>query len=89
MASARIRAPLHEHLGWDGWREFSRRRLNAGDGRVGRACLLDDLVRSQEHRLRDREPEGLGGLEVDDQFELGRLLDRESQRHGVADGCRR
>ena len=48
-----------------------------GTGRVGRARLLDDLVGSDEDGLRDRQPESLGGLEVDDQFELDWLLDRE------------
>ena len=33
------------------------------------------VVRSQEQRRRDREAERLGGLEVDDQLELGGLLD--------------
>src|SRR5713101_6164939 len=37
--------------------------------------LLDHLIRPQEERLRDRQAEGLGGLEVDDKLELGRLLD--------------
>ena len=36
---------------------------------------MDHLVRPRQHRRRDRQPEGLGGLEVDDQLELGRLLD--------------
>ena len=36
--------------------------------------LLDHLTRPlQEHR-RDRQAEGLGGLEIDDEFELGGLL---------------
>src|SRR5512144_3014119 len=39
------------------------------------ATLLDDLVRSQQQRLWDREAERLRGLEVDYQLELGRLLD--------------
>src|SRR5215467_12648239 len=39
--------------------------------------LLDDFVRPREHRRRDREAEGLGGLQVDDELELGRLFDRE------------
>jgi hypothetical protein len=37
--------------------------------------LLYYLVRPQQQPLRDRQPERLGGLEVDDQFELRRLLD--------------
>ena len=41
----------------------------------GEHALLDDLVCADEHRLRDREPECLRRLEVDDQLELGRLLD--------------
>src|SRR5215207_6430858 len=39
--------------------------------------LLDHLIGACEERGRDREPERLGGLEVDDKLELGRLLDRE------------
>src|SRR5262245_40209761 len=37
--------------------------------------LLDDLVRPRQQRRRDREPEGLGGLEVDDQFKVRGLFD--------------
>ena len=36
--------------------------------------LLDHLIRPLQERRRDRQPEGLGGLEVDDQLELRRLL---------------
>src|SRR6266446_2535571 len=36
---------------------------------------LYDLIRPLQERLRDRQAEGLGGLEVDDQLELGGLLD--------------
>src|SRR5262245_65611176 len=39
--------------------------------------LLDDLVRSGQDRLRDREPQRLRGLEIDDQLELRGLLHRE------------
>src|SRR5216684_4444636 len=38
---------------------------------------LDHLIRPQQERLRDCQAKGLGGLEVDDQLELGGLLDRE------------
>src|SRR6185295_18285009 len=41
---------------------------------------LDHLIRPLEERLGDRQAEGLGGLEVDDQLELGGLLDREIAR---------
>ena len=37
--------------------------------------LLDHLIRPRQQRRRDREAEGLGGLEVDHEVELGRLLD--------------
>ena len=37
--------------------------------------LLDDLVCPQEQRRRDRQAQRLGGLEVDHQLELRRLLD--------------
>jgi hypothetical protein len=36
--------------------------------------LLDHLIGAQQQRLWDRQAEGLGGLEVDDQLELRRLL---------------
>src|SRR5215475_14561177 len=38
---------------------------------------LDHLIRGGQQRFRDGEAEGLGGLEVDDEFQLGRLLDRQ------------
>src|SRR5882762_7073894 len=41
---------------------------------------LDHLIRSQQQRRRDGEADGLGRLEVDDQLELRRLLDREIPR---------
>src|SRR5713101_2973582 len=37
-------------------------------------ALLDDLIRPPQQRRRDREAEGLGGLEVDHQLELRGLL---------------
>ena len=38
---------------------------------------LDQFIRPPQQRRRDREAEGLGGLEVDDQLELRRLFDGE------------
>src|SRR6516164_2907721 len=37
---------------------------------------LDHLVSAQQERLWDRQAEPLGGREIDDKFESGRLLDR-------------
>src|SRR5713226_569239 len=42
--------------------------------------LLDDLIRPQQQRSRDRQAEGLRRLEVDDQLEPRRLLDGEVSR---------
>src|SRR5499426_3154954 len=41
---------------------------------LGRGASLDDLVGAMQKRGRDREPERLGGLEIDNQLELRRLL---------------
>jgi len=40
------------------------------------APLFDDLVGAQQDRGRQGQAEKLGGLKIDDHFELGRLLDR-------------
>src|SRR5882672_4984312 len=40
-------------------------------------ALLNHLIRALQERRRDRQPEGLRGLEVDDQLELSRLFDGE------------
>ena len=41
---------------------------------------LDHLVRAQQQRLRDREPERLRRLQIDHQLELRRLLHRQVRR---------
>jgi hypothetical protein len=41
------------------------------------AASLDHLVGAREQRLRDRKAERLCGFEVDHQFDLGRLFDRQ------------
>ena len=38
---------------------------------------FNHLIRPLQERLRDRQAEGLGSFEVDDQLELGGLLDGE------------
>src|SRR5215831_18532778 len=40
------------------------------------ASSLDDLVSSDQYRLRNCYPEGLRSLQVDDELEFGRLFDR-------------
>jgi hypothetical protein len=46
-------------------------------------ALLAHLIRPSQERLRDRQADGLGGLEVDEELELAGLLDREVARPGV------
>src|SRR5262245_46023815 len=43
--------------------------------RVATLPLLDHLVRALQEQRRDRQPERHGGLQVDDQLKLCRLLD--------------
>jgi hypothetical protein len=44
------------------------------------ARLSDHLVGAQQERFGDRQAERLGGREIDDEVELGRLLDRKVAR---------
>ena len=43
----------------------------------------DHLVRLEEEGWGNRDPKGLGSLEVDDQFELGGLLYGQVRRRGA------
>ena len=49
-----------------------------GSIRITRCDLPDHLVRAREQRLRDCEAERLRRLQIDDQLELGRLLDGQA-----------
>src|SRR2546426_5935208 len=57
--------------------ESSRTPRRAPAQRRTSTPLFDHLVRPEQDRLRDREAERLGGLEVDHELELCRLLDRQ------------
>src|SRR5712692_1080139 len=46
------------------------------------ATSLNDLIRSQQERWRDREAESAGGLEVDGEVISGWLLDGQAIRRG-------
>jgi hypothetical protein len=41
---------------------------------------LNNLIRPRQQRRRDREAEGLGGLQVDDEIKLGGLFHWEISR---------
>src|SRR5215467_3451870 len=56
------------------WAQFGHKRIGH---------LLNDLVCPREQRLRDRKAKRLGGLEVDDELELRRLLHRQISRPGA------
>src|ERR1700738_4379849 len=51
---------------------------------AAKGVLFDDLVGAEEERLGDFEPERLGGREIEDKIEFGRLLDRDIGRLGAA-----
>src|SRR6516225_65264 len=52
--------------------------------RVLTGILLNNLIGGGQQRFRDGEAEGFGGLEVDDQFKLGGLDDRQVGRFFAA-----
>jgi hypothetical protein len=58
-------------------------RGRAGRGSAGGRRSLEQLGRLGEHRRRDRQPQRLGGLEVDDQVKLGGQLHRQLSRIGA------
>jgi hypothetical protein len=58
----------------NGWQDLPQR--SSSQWAQSSVALFDHLIRPLQERLGDREAEGLGGLEVDDQFELGGLFDR-------------
>jgi hypothetical protein len=62
------RTVAHEH-GGEGVAEA------AATGAEFHQPLFDDLICPQQQRRRDRQAERFGGLEVDDELELRRLLD--------------
>ena len=47
--------------------------------------LFDHLVGAHQKRLWDRQAESFGGVKIDDEFEVSRLLDREVFRLGAAE----
>src|SRR6266511_6425441 len=53
------------------------RRLGSWLTQEVKIALLDRLGRLEQHRLGDAEPDGLGGLQIDDEVELGGPLDRQ------------
>src|SRR5437764_8993589 len=50
---------------------------------AGRGASFDNLVRAGEEGLRYGQAERLGGLQVDDQLEIGGLFDRQFSRVGT------
>src|SRR5215470_9912151 len=47
-----------------------------------RLVSLDDLVGAREDQGRDLQAQSLGGLQIDDELEFGRLINRDVARFG-------
>ena len=62
---------------------IGERLLSATSGRS--QTLLNHLIRPRQYRLRDRQAERLGGLEIDHQLEFRGLLHRQVGRLGALD----
>jgi hypothetical protein len=57
--------------------------LDVADGGI-RDCSLDHFVGACDERRRHLEAERFGGLEIDDEFDLGRHFDRKVGGLGAA-----
>src|SRR5713101_7586654 len=74
-SAAQRRGPLHRNVGRLKRSIVAPRAHTIAETRP--SVSLDDLIRPQQQRLRDRQAERLGGLEVDHELPLRRLLDGE------------
>src|SRR5215831_16768573 len=62
------------------WRFFKTPVWHVDAARGPSTPSLDHLVGAGDERRRNFQTEGLRGFEIDDQLELGRLLDRKITR---------
>src|SRR6266700_1147464 len=67
----------------DGWWTAAARTAPSPANLQPRGQLKTALTKPLQERRRNRQAEGLGGLEVEDQIELCRLLDGEVCRVGA------